>query len=213
MAKAISYTLSPIVYACILNQSHRYWLLSDALASTISMSVKFEMERNDLECRLWAAIRLDIFDSKLLLLTARMCDQVVCVLAPFLSFMKVYEPSSANNMLALMLDPCYKELTIVGNYLGREEATHIAQEYDQKLLLPLLISMYRKKHEPVLVAAFELVEFDVHSVFGDAHVVFGAGMSQEDTTSEHVMFFQTLAQVMLFLIFLSFYFGFLVSVF
>jgi hypothetical protein len=30
------------VYACILNQSKGHWLLSDALNSTISMSLKFK---------------------------------------------------------------------------------------------------------------------------------------------------------------------------
>ena len=188
VVEAISSTLSPVVSACVLNQSRGYWLLSDALASTIFMSVKFEMEKIDLECHLQAAIRLDIFDSKLLMLTARMREQVVRVLAPFLSFMRVYNPSSAHNMLALMLDPRHKELALVGSYLGREEATRIAQEYDERLLLPLLISVYRKKHEPVLVAASELAEFDGHSVFGDAHAIFGAGVSKEDTASEHVRF-------------------------
>ena len=38
------------------------------------------------------------------------------------------------------------------------------------------------------VAAFELAEFDVHSVFGDAHAVFGAGVSEEDMASKHIRF-------------------------
>ena len=112
VAEAISSTLSLVVSACVLNQSRGSWLLSDALASTISMSVKFEMERIDLECHLRVAIRLDIFDSKLLMLIARMREQVVRVLAPFLSFMRVYDPSFAHNMLALMLILAIKSLLL-----------------------------------------------------------------------------------------------------
>ena len=44
--------------------------------------------------------------------------------------------------------------------------------------------MYQKKHEHVLVAASQLAEFDGHSVFGDAHAIFGAGVSEEDTAFE-----------------------------
>ncbi len=37
-------SLGLVVYACILNQSRGHWLLSDALNSTISMSLKFKDE-------------------------------------------------------------------------------------------------------------------------------------------------------------------------
>jgi len=37
-------SLSPIVSTCILNQSKGHWLLSDALNSTISISLKFRDE-------------------------------------------------------------------------------------------------------------------------------------------------------------------------
>jgi hypothetical protein len=35
---------SPIVFACVFNQSHGHWLLSDALHSTISMNLKLKKE-------------------------------------------------------------------------------------------------------------------------------------------------------------------------
>jgi len=37
-------SLGLVVYACILNQSRGHWLLSDALNSTIFMSLKFNDE-------------------------------------------------------------------------------------------------------------------------------------------------------------------------
>ena len=141
--EAISFTLSLVVFTCDLNQLRGYWLFNGALASTISISIKFEMERIDLECRLRAATRLEIFDSKLLL-TARMRNQLVRVLAPFLSIMRVCKPSFAHNMLVLMLDPRHKELTFVGSYLGRKEATRTVQEYDERLLCPSNLSVLER---------------------------------------------------------------------
>jgi len=34
----------PIMFACVFNQSHGHWLLSDALHSTISMNLKLKKE-------------------------------------------------------------------------------------------------------------------------------------------------------------------------
>jgi hypothetical protein len=39
--------LLPIVTICILNQSRGHWLLSDALQTTISMSLKLKEEMNN----------------------------------------------------------------------------------------------------------------------------------------------------------------------
>ncbi len=36
--------LSPIVFTCVLNQSHGHWLLNDALHFVISMSLKLKEE-------------------------------------------------------------------------------------------------------------------------------------------------------------------------
>ena len=185
MAEAISSTLSSVVSACVLNQSRGFWLLSDALASTISMVVRLDTERGELEARVRAASIFD-FDTKLLLLSARMREQVVKVLSPFLSFISSYKLATAHNMLALMLDPRFKELALVGSYLGREVATQVAQEYDQKLFLPLLISVYRKQHGPVLADASTVALAEAISISGDANAVFGAGVSEEDTVAEHV---------------------------
>ncbi len=44
----IWFILSPIVTICILNQSKGNWLLSDALQTPISMSLKLKEEMNNL---------------------------------------------------------------------------------------------------------------------------------------------------------------------
>ncbi len=100
--------LSPIVNACVLNQFVGHWLLSNTLNSTIIMSSKtkekvnaepsFESLMNDDSgisfelASLASNIRLDVFG----------------VLDSFLSSMKTYDEKKAHNMLALMLDPRFK---------------------------------------------------------------------------------------------------------
>jgi hypothetical protein len=42
-------------------------------------------------------------------------------------------------MLAFMLDPRYKELRLVIDYVGKEWALRIVGEYDKQVLFPLLV--------------------------------------------------------------------------
>jgi hypothetical protein len=42
--KIIVDCLSPIVYACVFNQSHGHWLLNDVLHYVISMNLKLNEE-------------------------------------------------------------------------------------------------------------------------------------------------------------------------
>jgi len=68
---------------------------------------------------------------------------VVGVLEPLLSFMVGFQACRAYNMLAMTLDPCYKGLGLVINYVGRERALGIAGEYDTVVLFLLLVSTYK----------------------------------------------------------------------
>jgi hypothetical protein len=47
------------------------------------------------------------------------------------------------NMLALMLDPKYKNMCLVITYLGCEVAATLVANYDEQLLLPLLLEAYK----------------------------------------------------------------------
>jgi len=69
--------------------------------------------------------------------------QVVGVLEPLLSFMVGFQAYRAHNMLAMMLDLCYKGLGLVINYVGKERALGIAGEYDMMVLFSLLVSTYK----------------------------------------------------------------------
>ncbi len=44
-----------------------------------------------------------------------------------------------HNMLALMLDPRFKSICLVTMFLSRENAIVMVVEYDEKILLPLLM--------------------------------------------------------------------------
>jgi hypothetical protein len=56
--------------------------------------------------------------------------KVVQVLNPLLSFMASFQKAKAQNMLAMMLDPCFKGLGLVIQYVGEERTLHIVGEYD-----------------------------------------------------------------------------------
>jgi hypothetical protein len=51
-------------------------------------------------------------------LGANMRLQVAIVLGPFLDSMDFFKLFKTYNMLVLMLDPCFKDLSLVGDYVG-----------------------------------------------------------------------------------------------
>jgi hypothetical protein len=46
-------------------------------------------------------------------------------------------------MLALMLDSRFKNMQFIISYLGRENASTLVSQYDEQLMLPLLIQCYK----------------------------------------------------------------------
>jgi hypothetical protein len=56
--------------------------------------------------------------------------QVAIVLRPFFNFMDSFKLSKAHNMLVLMLDPLFKDLSLVGNYVGHASTIEIVSAYD-----------------------------------------------------------------------------------
>jgi len=60
------------------------------------------------------------FDGEFKILKVRMQKHVIVVLEPFLSFVLGFQPRKTHNMLALMLNPRYKGLWLVIDYIGKE---------------------------------------------------------------------------------------------
>jgi len=71
-----------------------------------------------------------------------MQKQVNVVLQPFFHFMDFFQPAKAHNMVALMLDPRFKDLTLVRDYVGHFFAIEIATTYNVNFLLPTFKIMY-----------------------------------------------------------------------
>jgi hypothetical protein len=52
----------------------------------------------------------------------------VKVLKFFITFLKSYDANQVHNMLAIMLDPRFKHLHVVENYVGQGNVTCLAYE-------------------------------------------------------------------------------------
>lgn len=140
IARAVTETLTPVVSQCVLNQTRGFWLLSDALAGALKLMVQMEAQQlahNSIE----PPLECSEFDSELEILYGRMAGQVAAVLRPFLAFSRKYDEGQAQNMLALMLDPRFKGLELLQDYVGREVAKKVVDEYDTKVLVPMLVKV------------------------------------------------------------------------
>jgi hypothetical protein len=88
-----------------LNQSHGHCLLSDALHSTISMSLKLKEENQALPSFENLMDDDSIISDELSLLAFNIRREVINVLDFFFSLLKVYDKRKTHNMISLMLDP------------------------------------------------------------------------------------------------------------
>jgi hypothetical protein len=60
----------------------------------------------------------DPFDRKVLLLQSNMQLEVIKPIKPFLELMKSFDAQQAYNMMAIMLDMCFKFLCVMKNLVG-----------------------------------------------------------------------------------------------
>ncbi len=58
------------------------------------------------------------FDLELLTLQKNVRQEIIKVIRPYLFFFNIFDPHNVHNMLAIMLDPHFKSLWIVENYVG-----------------------------------------------------------------------------------------------
>jgi hypothetical protein len=68
--------------------------------------------------------------------------EVVKVIKPFLQFLQAYDSQQVHNMFTLMLDPRFKYLKVVENYVGHGFRIHLVVEYDANAIIPLLMTMF-----------------------------------------------------------------------
>jgi len=65
----------------------------------------------------------------------------VKVFKRFLEFLKAFYFYQVHNMLALMLDPCFKSLWVVESFVGHGNVIHLVVDYDVKEVIPLLMTL------------------------------------------------------------------------
>ncbi len=128
---------------CVLNQRCGHWLLNDALVNAIKLCVKLISERLELEIQMNYIFPFQ-FDAKLLLLASRMQLEVTHVLSSFLDCLHQFDPKTM--MLTLMLNPIFKDLSILNNYVGIKKTTIATTKYNSETLIPRLSLHYIIKH-------------------------------------------------------------------
>ncbi len=100
------------------------------------------------------------------------------VIRLFLQFLKTFEFCQVHNMLTLMLDPHYKSLWGVQNYVRNENATCLAYEYDMKEI-PLLMRVFERLN--LYIQAHVVASVDGLPIEEDETNMFGVnGASMEN---------------------------------
>jgi hypothetical protein len=82
-------------------------------------------------------------------------------------------------MLTLILDPRYKSLLVVENYMGHGNAICLAFKYDMKKIIPLLMTVFKRLNlfiQPQVVASNDGIGLPVEE---DETNMFGVGASME----------------------------------
>ncbi len=64
------------------------------------------------------------------------------MIIPFFLFLKTFELHNVHNMLAILLDPRFKFLRIVENYVGCGAPICLTSKYDAKAVIPLLMACF-----------------------------------------------------------------------
>jgi hypothetical protein len=85
---------------------------------------------------------LDEFHLELLIIRKNMWQEIIKVIKQFLLCLKIFDPQNVHNMIAIMLDPCFKSLQVVENYVGHGKIIHLAFKYDIKTMIPLLMTSF-----------------------------------------------------------------------
>ena len=126
-ARTVTQTLNPVVQQCVLNQTRGYWLLSDALAAAFRMSIELQGVY-DQSSSVVPLLQVGDFESEIEILKARMAKTAVDVMKPFLRFSLQFVADRAHNMLSLMLDPRFKGLEYVIQYVGVAAAKQVVED-------------------------------------------------------------------------------------
>ena len=105
-------------------------------------------------------------DSELQLPYGRMTFEAIEVIKPCFAFAVGFTREKTHNMLLSMLDPRYKRLQVIIDYVGHEKAMHIEVEYDQLVMMPLLVKVSRLLNPSLENILAPTLEATIDSLFG-----------------------------------------------
>jgi len=88
------------------------------------------------QCLVLDSLEIQDFDVNLQVFQQHMQKQVLIVIQPFLSFLLSFQKCKVHNMSSMMLDPHFKGLRLVVQYVGKEKAALIVGECDRYVLFP-----------------------------------------------------------------------------
>ncbi len=83
-----------------------------------------------------------------------MATKAINVLQPFLSFASTFESHRTHNMLDLILDPMYRNLQCITNFVGMDKDKINFFEYDKKIMIPMLKKTHQFLEPTILVCNF-----------------------------------------------------------
>jgi len=122
----------------------------------------------------------EIFDEfylEFLILQKNIQQKIIKVIKLFFLFLKAFDSQDVHNMFVITLDPYFKILQVVKNYVAHGEVICFAFEYDGKIMIPLLMIFFDQLN-PISQAC--AIIFDVHVFqFEEKNNTFGVGTSKE----------------------------------
>jgi hypothetical protein len=124
-------------------------LLSDALHSTISISLKL---KNELEnAPSFQTLMEEDFGValELICLGSNIRKEVCGFLNSFFLFFKKFDEKKSHNMLALMLNPRFKSFCLTSSFIGHDQGVAIVEQYDTMSLYPMPMKCYYHLHPPI----------------------------------------------------------------
>jgi hypothetical protein len=92
--------------------------------------------------------------------------------------------SRAHNIIVFMLDPQFKDLSLVGNYVGHVSTTEIVVAYKSQFLVPTLKTLYQKLH-----GWLDVLSSIVHEIMHKINVIFRIRVSKDETCFEQINVF------------------------
>ncbi len=97
---------------------------------------------------------------------------------PFLLFFKTFDPHNVHNMITIMLDPHFKSLRIIENYVGHGATILLAFKFDAKVMTPLLMACFDQLNPTSLACVIDVPNFQFEEEKGN---MFGVGTFVEDS--------------------------------